>query len=476
MNKQLFLVFCAAFFCSTSAQINYIRLIVPNTVDIRSIGMGKTESAGNTGSNAIFGNPSLLALQQNGTVKLGSALRFGFIKDEYNEKLSNSTNDEIKSGYKPNYKFTSISAAIPLHLNMSIPFSIAFGAGYHNAIDLSYSQYYKRESIGLADFFQDEETIRARGGLNTISPSFAFSFFNCISAGVSMHIGFGKTRSEYISSHSTIVTGSELESNTTISGKSFSSTFGLTGKPVKNLTLGTSITPPYKWTWYDIEKKRKSNNTRYNDIEIAGGEFTIPLKFSVSCEYQITEKFSIAVEYQTRPFKSFKLDAEKVSYEYDYANITSDDDLSDMESIIKEMDLKNGHVLHAGIEIYANNIPFRFGFFIEPFPTTSEELKNNTVKLVEKPNKEIGGTFGFSAPVTQALFLELSAQYGLLKYIAVDYNLSNSSRYKEYVTKNHNLRVDLGFRVDLPAFPLDKSAETSRSPSTGELFCFDHQN
>ena len=74
-----------------------VNRIVPNVVDIRSIGMGKTGSAGNTGSNAIFGNPSLLALQQNASIKLGSNLDLAFINNEYLDNSSESNEYEFIS-------------------------------------------------------------------------------------------------------------------------------------------------------------------------------------------------------------------------------------------------------------------------------------------------------------------------------------------------------------------------------------------
>lgn len=433
-----------------------VNRIVPNVVDIRSIGMGKTGSAGNTGSNAIFGNPSLLALQQNASIKLGSNLDLAFINNEYLDNSSESNEYELKYGYRPNYKFSHISTAFPFQLKMSsVPFSFAFGAGYHNAINLSSTYYLNRNSITLADFYQHEETIKWRGGLNTISPAIAFSFFNRISAGISFNIGFGNTKLDYHSTTSNIISGSETEYEAVIPGKAFSISFGITGKPLENLTLGANITPPYKWTLDEIEVE--SNIGYPRDWEIAGGEFTIPLNFSIGCEYQLTENFAVALEYQTRPFESYELDAEKASFD--------SEDISELESLIEEMNLKNGHVFHAGIEISAGNIPFRFGFFIEPYPVVSEEIKNDNPELSEKPINMIGGTFGFSAPISSKnVYLELAAQYGLLRSTIVRNNLSNSSsRYKEYEVKEHHLRFDLGFRVDLPSFSSNKSGNTDIS-------------
>lgn len=431
-----------------------IHRIVPNLVDIRSIGMGKSGSAGNAGSNAIFGNPSLLALQHNASIKLGSNLDLAYIKNEYIDKSSELSDYEVKYGYKPNFKFSHISAAFPFQSKLSsVPFSFAFGAGYHNAINLSSTRYLNTSTITLADFYQHEETEKFRGGLNTISPALAFGFFNRISAGISFNIGFGNTRYENASSTSDIIHGSESEITATIPGKAFSTSFGITGKPLENLTFGANITPPYKWIWDEIEVEEKEGSYS-RKFDIVGGEFTIPLNFSIGCEYQLTENFSVALEYQSRPFESYELDADKSSSE-------EADYITDIESDIKAMNLENGHVFHAGVEISLGHIPFRFGFFLEPYPLISEEIRNDIRKLSEKPINMIGGTFGFSAPIAKNVLLELAAQYGLLKSTTVS-NLS-SAGLKEYEQKEHHLRIDLGFRVDLPSFSSNESANTDIS-------------
>jgi len=433
-----------------------VHRIVPNVVDIRSIGMGKTSSAGNTGSNAIFGNPSLLALQQNASIKLGSNLDLAFVKNEYLDKSIESNEYELKYGYRPNYKFSHISAAFPFQLKMSsVPFSFAFGAGYHNAINLSSIYYLKRNSITLSDFYQYEKTEKFRGGLNTISPAFAFSFFNRISAGISFNIGFGNTRLDYNSSTSDIIYEYETQDKAVIPGKAFSTSIGITGKPLENMTVGANITPSYKWIWDEFEVENKDSNLNQ---KISGGEFTIPLFFSVGCEYQFTENFAVALEYQARPFESYELDANTASSEL-Y------EDMAALESHIEEMNLKNGHVFHAGEEISAGHVPFRFGFFIEPYPAVSEEIKNGNPELSEKPINMIGGTFGFSAPISSKnAYLELAAQYGLLRSTVVKNSPSNSSSaLKEYEEKEHRLRVDLGFRIDFPSFTSNKSENTDIS-------------
>jgi hypothetical protein len=461
MKRLFILISWAGFFSILPAQdfSPVIHKIVPNVVDIRSLGMGKTGSAGNVGSNAIFGNPSLIALQQNASIKLGSILNLTYLNDEYTDKYNELSDYKVKHGYKPNYKFSHISAAFPFHIDKSsVPFSFAFGAGYHNAIDLSSTRYLNENSITLSDFYQHEETDKFRGGLNTISPAIAFGFFNRISAGVSFNIGFGNTKNENTSATSTIISEDKIETNAVIPGNAFSTSIGITGKLLKSLTLGANITPPYKWTWDKFEVEKKGGYPKKQ--KFAGGEFTIPLHFSIGCEYQLADKFAIAFEYQTRPFESYELDADKAATSSELSK-----DLSVLESIIKEMNLKNGHVFHAGVELSIGYVPFRFGFFLEPYPLVSEELKNGLRKSSEKPNNVIGGTFGFSSPISSnGMFLELAAQYGLFRSTFVDYNLSSSSaEFKEYEKKEHRLRFDLGFRIDLPSFSSNKSENTGIS-------------
>ena len=137
---------CFSNLCAQELDNSLISRVVPNTVDIRSIGMGKTEVAANSESNALFTNPSLLALQEKGNIKFGSALHLGFLNDEYTDKTSGLSDTEVKQGYKPSFKFTNVSFSLPFHIQTpSVPISFAFGTGYQNAIDLSFTQYYDQE-------------------------------------------------------------------------------------------------------------------------------------------------------------------------------------------------------------------------------------------------------------------------------------------------------------------------------------------
>jgi hypothetical protein len=105
--------------------------------------------------------------------------------------------------------------------------------------------------------FSVESKNRYKGGLNTVSPGVAIGLFNRISAGMSLNIGFSKLRIKNISNQNSITIDGEIEEESeTISefpGSCFYPTFGLTGKPMENLTIGISITPSYEWEWKDGE-------------------------------------------------------------------------------------------------------------------------------------------------------------------------------------------------------------------------------
>ncbi len=459
MKRLMFLICCAATFTNLSAQSaefslnNITSRLVPNTVDIRSIGMGKTEVAAKSGSNALFTNPSLLALQENGSIKLGSALHLGLKKDERLDDLADSNNADLKYGYKPNFKFTNISASLPLHFQLpSTALSIAFGAGYQNAIDLSFTEYNNQEIQGTSGVISEENKTRYTGGLNTITPGFAIGILDRISAGISLNIGFGKMMSKTISEYKNAIAKETYESVITATGKAFFPTFGLTGKPTENLAIGVSISPSYEWEWDDIEMEIETDEAD-EERDLDGGEFTMPLKFSIGLEYQVTPTFTLAVEYQTRPFSAFEFDADNMEDLYG---------LGSLEAYINQIDLKNGHVLHLGAELLAGKTPLRFGFFLEPYAITDMELTSaGKIRFDETPNYLMGGTFGLGIPIGDAVFIDAAAQYGRLK--TINEHAITSVRQKKYESIDHLIRVDLGLKINLPSINTIKAASPAKS-------------
>lgn len=461
MKRLMFLVSCVAAFSNLYAQnsedmISIINRIVPNTVDIRSIGMGKTEVAANSGSNALFTNPSLLALQEKGSIKLGSALHIGFFKDESIDQISDLYDTEVKYGYKPSFKFTNISFSLPFHIQTpSVPISFAFGTGYQNAIDLSFTQYNEQEQQGTNGKIYNNYKTKYTGGLNTITPGFSFGVLDRISAGISFNIGFGNMKSKSTSEYKTISGKEENETIITATGKAFYPTFGISGKPLQNMTIGLSISPSYEWEWDDIEREIEDDEGD-ESYDLEGGEFTLPPKFSIGMEYQITPKFSFAIEYQSRPFNSFEFDAD---------GLQGARDLGSFESHIDSMDLKNGHVLHVGTEILAGKAPLRFGFFLEPYAITDDELTNSgNTRYDETPNYLMGGTFGLGIPIGEAAFIDAAAQYGRLKTTHESFN--TNARKTKYDEIHHLIRVDLGVKIALPSINIKKAASAgTTSPS-----------
>ena len=141
------------------------------------------------------------------------------------------------------------------------------------------------------------------------------------------------------------------------------------------MTIGLSISPSYEWEWDDIEVEIE-NDAGDDSYDVEGGEFTLPPKFSIGIEYQITPKFSFAIEYQSRPFESFEFDAD---------GRQGTMNLSSLEAYIDSMNLKNGHVLHAGAEILAGKAPLRFGFFWSLMQLQTIKLPAVVIKNLIKP-------------------------------------------------------------------------------------------
>lgn len=269
------------------------------------------------------------------------------------------------------------------------------------------------------------------------------------------NIGFGNMKSKTTSEFKTPSGKEKDESIASATGKAFYPTFGINGKPLQNMTIGLSISPSYEWEWDDIEVEIE-NDAGDDSYDVEGGEFTLPPKFSIGIEYQITPKFSFAIEYQSRPFESFEFDAD---------GRQGTMNLSSLEAYIDSMNLKNGHVLHAGAEILAGKAPLRFGFFLEPYATTDYKITSSGNKKSDKtPNYLIGGTFGFGIPIGDAALIEAATQYGYLKSTSEAIYNTKKTKFDE---KHHLLRVDVGVKIDLPSINII-SASSATSPSKPE--------
>jgi len=463
MIKLIFLISCMVVFSNISAQDkeSFISRFIPNTVDIRSIGMGKTEAATYSGSNALFTNPSLLSLQENKSIRMGSVLHLGFAKDEFFDEISNANDTNIEYGYKPNFKFSHISFSLPFHFQFpSVPLSFAFGIGYQNAIDLSFTQYQNEEQQTENEKFYNNTITRYTGGLNTITPGFAFGLLDQISVGISFNIGFGDIKSKTTSEYKTPGGKEETDFIVTAAGKAFYPTIGISGKPLQNMTIGLSFSTSYDWEWDDMESEKKTDEEDKEDT-FYGAEFTMPPIFSVGLEYQITPKFSIAAEYQSRPLASFKSD------NFYKDNLSFDD-------YIDSIDLKNGHVLHLGAELIAGKVPLRLGFFTEPYAITDNGLNSSgNFRYDENPNYLIGGTLGLGIPIRENALIDVAAQYGRLKTTKEIFNIitNKKNRYDEI---QHLIRVDLGITIDLPSINIKKAASTVSPGSARSNILYNH--
>ncbi len=448
MKQLIFYLICVVAFSNVSAQSqeSLISRFVPNTVDIRSIGMGKTEVAANSGSNALFTNPSLMALQQKRSIKMGSSLNFGFAKDEFLDEFSDANDIIIKYGYKPNIKFTNFSLSLPFHIQLpSFPFSFAVGAGYQNAIDLSFTQYVNTKQQTTTETIFTDNTTRYTGGLNTITPGFSFAILDQISVGISLNIGLGNMKFKTTEVYDIPITNGETDSVVSATGKALYTTIGICGKPMQNLIIGLSFSNSYEWEWDNFESKVKTD-AEDRKYDYYGAEFTIPSKFSVGLEYQINPKFTIAAEYQNRPFSSFESD-NFYSQGFDY--------------YIDSMDLQDGHVLHIGAELIAGKAPLRLGFFMEPYAITDKKLTNNgNVKYDDSPNYMLGGTLGLGIPIREIAFIDVAAQYGCLK--TTNENFNAKGKITRYDKTQHLLRVDLGINIILPSINVNKAASVAQ--------------
>lgn len=435
MKKTFLMIVFLGYLIGLYAQ-NFDRLInrmVPNTVDIRSLGMGKAEIVNNS-SNALFGNPSLLAFQKNGSLKLGGMFHFSFQKDDYQENFADGSNKGY--GCKPGINFNYASASLPILVNQnSKPFSFAIGLGYQTAIDLSFSEYAITEfEMNGENIHQIEEIDKGHGGLKTITPGIALNFNQRILAGVSLNFGFGKTGVENISDKPELLGGKKTAEVTT-SGKCFYPSFGLAAQALEKMVLGISFTPSYKWRWDEF--KRTGNEISFYDYTLA--KVTMPFRLSIGAQYQVRPKFLLAAEYQMHGYRLFALnDSVEGNHSWDY-----------YIDYVDAMSLKTGHCFHFGSECVVGIIPLRFGMFIEPYPVSHRE-PGDSQDGGSGPLYMYGGTIGFEIPIASFVSIEFASQYGYIKSLFRGYffavQMMAPSEYKE---SNHLFRMDIGLNFNL---------------------------
>ncbi|MBD3321429.1 MAG: hypothetical protein GF350_10085 [Chitinivibrionales bacterium] len=273
------LLFCVAYSVNYTDIVNVSSIsnpeelvanrLIPVTVDIRSLGMGKVAAALERG-NSVFVNPAVAASLDKTMVSTGVRVHAGLVSDGYSEAAA----DSYTAMYKPHFKLTHLGGVVPFKL-AEFPISIGAGAGYHTLYDFGENYYFSSEDGGA----ETEKTLKVHGGMNLISPSLSLGFFNKVFAGITVNLSvLGEIYAEEDD-------GEDVTDSEKFTGSCTYAIIGVLARPIERLSVGLSYWPQYEW-------------------KFGGGDYiTIPRMVALGLSWRITDQAVAGIEAQTRLYK-----------------------------------------------------------------------------------------------------------------------------------------------------------------------------
>lgn len=271
----------------------------PNTVDARSIAMGRTSIVSATGSNSIFSNPGIIATLDSRQGQAGGRIIMGTLEDEWSEDYYESYDSKLT----PHFSINHISVSMPYKLTGS-DMKLAVGVGYRTYFDHggNYETDRKHED---GDKSSSEST--TNGGLNAITPTIAINLQDKYFVGATFNKSiFGTIKTESKSTYNGETTDSESEIEQSASFLKF----GGLAKINEQLTLGFSYTPEFEWKWDKVKYTYDGESETEDGVDIV-----IPPVMGFGATYQFSPTLLIAGEYQNRKFSDIEFDNE--SFEVD---------------------------------------------------------------------------------------------------------------------------------------------------------------
>jgi|ETNmetMinimDraft_2_1059921.scaffolds.fasta_scaffold16956_1 hypothetical protein len=269
----------------------------PNTVDTRSISMGRTSIVSATGSNSIFSNPGIIATLDSRQGQAGGRMIMGTVEDEWAEDYYYSYDSKLT----PHFSINHISVSIPYKITGS-DMNLAVGIGYRTYFDWGMSKEtvieYDYENWNI-DKITSEST--QNGGLNVITPTIAINLQNKYFVGATFNKSISGTI-EYELQLNYEDSGSDYKDEIEIEHSASFLNFGGLAKVNEQLTLGFSFTPAFEWEWDEI--KYTEDGERYTDD---GVDIEIPSVMGIGATYQFSPTLLIAGEYQNRKFSDIEL-------------------------------------------------------------------------------------------------------------------------------------------------------------------------
>jgi hypothetical protein len=424
--------------------------LMPHVVDPASAGMGRVGLAGPISSNAMFANPSLMALMDSAQASVGGRMHYGFVNDEYMDEYAKMNDQKIEYGYRPSGKFTHASGTVPFIIDLpAFPLSLAAGLGYHNEYDFSFSTF----SNSKEDDTKQESVTKYRGGLNVLSIGLGIGLGNYGAFGITFNPSIGsKLRDIYHMDAESDFGDYEYDSKGKTSMKAFFVNLGFSGRPFQNtaagtMTLGMMVRPgftvdvdEYEWEEEENDDGTISSDDDEMDLDV---EMNVPAIFGFGLHWQVTPVFSWATEIQTRPFDDLEID----------------DDGDDIK-----LGLDNGIAFRTGFEVKAGPVPIRAGFFLEHIGLGSDDDSKSSDKLYDEgPEKILGATLGTGIPIKVGC-IDIGLTYAFLNKEDRRRNLSAATTtYKNYSYQEHHLFMNAGVSINIPAPRFSTSGSAAQS-------------
>ena len=310
----------------------YSELFLPNTVDARSYGLGRTDIMSVNGSNSIFSNPALLGTITNKQVQFGGCVKAFDLRSELIAEIT----DDYKNKYAIAPKINHLSFAMPYHLPVK-DLKLGLGAGVYSAMDNTFkiSTEYKYDNIKVS------ELISHKGGLNLLAISASLNYKDRFFAGLSLN----KSLFSSFASKSHYEEGDfELsrEEKTKLSATSFC--FGAYVNLTPEFSVGLNYRSKFQLNVDDTEWEEESDGDD-DEGEYDNEDIDIPSMYGIGVQYKLSSGITLVGEYHSRPFSDYEEGFDRV-FE----------------------DLDDGKSYRFGVEFSQSKPIYRLGLFYDALP------------------------------------------------------------------------------------------------------------
>ncbi len=398
--------------------VNPVHGHIPEISDARARALGRTEILSSSGANSMFYSPANLALVDEPNVQIGFRWRKGTIDDD--EYWNNFAYYDGAGSYPLHSDFSQIAFALPFNIPGSTK-RLAISIGFNTFLDWGMNKDEEEYHIPSSSTEFQESNIT--GGIRTLSIAIAMKWNNKFAFGAGFHKSLN---SKYIYD-TKYCYDPEPESDEVVLDRvkgqwylsSFFTNLSLIYMPLKEVTMGLMIKPPYsiKANRYTREMIFIGWNNTYWEHDV-NSKSKIPALWGFGISYNF-RKITVFAEYQNRPYANYKRLGTNLG-----------EDLFE--------GVENGHSWKIGME-FDNVIPFRLGFFSDAIPEVKDYMEDN------EPASLKGVTAGIGIN-TKYLLVDFYAEYAFWERTGYYYSGYNA----RYTIKENYINMGVTISVISP--------------------------